>query len=74
MLPIQPLRFDHGNEELAAVGVGPRIGHRNHPHVMLHVKVLVLELIAVDGLAPGAVVVGEVPSLDHEVINYPVEG
>ena len=41
---------------------------------MLQAKVLVLELVAVDGLATSAVVVGEVATLAHEVGDHTVEG
>ena len=41
---------------------------------MLQLEVLVLELVAVDGLAPGSVVVGEVAALAHEVGDDAVEG
>ncbi len=40
---------------------------------MLQLKVLVLELVAVDGLAAGAVVVGEVAALAHKVGDDAVE-
>lgn len=40
---------------------------------MLQHKVLVVKLAAVDGLAAGAVVVGEVASLAHELWNDAVE-
>ena len=41
---------------------------------MLQGEVLVLELVAVDGLAAGAVTRGEVAALAHEVGDDPVEG
>ena len=41
---------------------------------MLELEVLIRELCAVDGLAAGAVVVGEVASLAHEVGDDAVEG
>ena len=40
---------------------------------MLQGEVLVLELVAVDGLAPGAVPGGEVTTLAHEVGDDTVE-
>lgn len=40
---------------------------------MLQIEVLVLELVAVDALAAGAVVVGEVSALAHEVRDDAVE-
>ncbi len=41
---------------------------------MLQLEVLVGELVAVDTLSAGSVVVGEVSSLAHEVGDDPVEG
>lgn len=40
---------------------------------VLELEVLVWELGSVDGLAAGAVVVGEVTSLDHKVLDDTVE-
>ena len=40
---------------------------------MLVLKVLVLELHAVDGFPAGAIASGKVPSLDHELLDYAVE-
>lgn len=40
---------------------------------MFEDEVLIIKLSAVDGLAAGAVVVGEVASLAHELRNNPVE-
>ncbi len=37
---------------------------------MLELEVLVLKLGAVDGLAPGSVVVGEVTTLNTGIIKY----
>ena len=41
---------------------------------MLELEVLIGELVAVDGLAAGAVALGEVTALDHEVLDDAVEG
>ena len=41
---------------------------------MLQVEVLILKLVAVDGLAASSVVVGEVAALAHEVGDDAVEG
>lgn len=40
---------------------------------MLELEVLVGEPVAVDGLATGAIALGEVTTLDHEVLNNAVE-
>ena len=41
---------------------------------MLLDKVLVIELVSIDGLATGAVVIGEVTTLAHEVGDDTMEG
>lgn len=41
---------------------------------MLDLEVLIRELLAVDGLATGAVAIGEVTTLDHELLDNAVEG
>merc|ERR1719453_2785280 len=40
---------------------------------MLELEVLILEFLAVDGLSTSAVPLGEVASLEHEVLDHPVE-
>ena len=72
---IQPLGLGGAEEELGPVGVGPGVGHREHTGSgVLEGEVLVLKLVAVDGLAPSAVSCGEVATLAHEVGDHPVEG
>lgn len=74
MLPVEPRRRRKGDEELGAVGVGPRVGHAQDARAgMLQRGVnLVVELVAVDGgaAAPGA---RRVAALDHEVGDDAVE-
>lgn len=41
---------------------------------MLELKVLISELVAVDGLAAGSVSFGEVATLNHELLDDAVEG
>ena len=41
---------------------------------VLELEVLIRELLAVDGLATSSVTVGEVTTLDHELLNDAVEG
>lgn len=75
MTIVEPGSFDGCNEELGAVGVGAGIGHRHNTGAgMLQGEVLILKLVAVDGLAAGTVVVGEISSLAHEVGDHTVEG
>jgi len=75
VLTIQPLGLGGAEEELRPVGVGSSVGHGQDTRAgVLEGEVLVLELVAVDGLAPGAVARGEVTTLAHEVGDDPVEG
>lgn len=65
---------DGGDEELAAVGAGAGVGHgEQEGTVMLEVEVLVGEFFAVDGLTTGTVERSEVTTLDHELLDHPVE-
>jgi hypothetical protein len=41
---------------------------------VLELEVLIGELLAVDGFATGSVAVGEVTTLDHELLDDTVEG
>lgn len=74
MLVVKPLGLDGADEELRPVGVGSGVGHGEDAGAsVLQDEVLVLELVAVDGLATGAVAGGEVASLTHEVGDDAVE-
>lgn len=60
VLAVEPRGNDSGDEELRAVGVGTGVGHGEEERsVVTELEVLVGELVAVDGLAASAVVVGE---------------
>jgi len=74
VLAVEPGAGDGAEEELRSVRVGSGVGHGQDSRsgVFEH-KVLVWELATVDGLAPGAVVVGEITSLAHKVRNNTVE-
>ena len=75
VLAIEPRGGDGGDEELRAVGVGTSVGHREEAGAsVLELEVLILELGAVDGLATSAVALGEVTTLEHEVLDDAVEG
>jgi len=68
MLAIQPRSLGSANKELRTVGVGSSIGHAEDARAsVLEREVLVLELVAIDGLAASSVVVGKVSALAHEV-------
>ena len=52
---VEPGGDDGGDEELAAIGVGAGVGHAEHEGLVVReFEVLVRELLAVDGLAAGA--------------------
>jgi len=75
VLTVQPVGLNGAEEELGTVGVGALVSHgENTLTSVLKVEVLVLELLTVDGLTTGAVVVGEVTTLAHELGDNPVEG
>ena len=68
MLSIKPLGLGSAEEELASIGVGASIGHgENSRSSVLQGEVLILELVAVDGLATSSVVVGEVTTLNKKI-------
>lgn len=72
---IQPGRLHGGDEELGSVGIGSSVGHGHYTGTgVSQDEVLILELVSVDGLAAGAVVVLEIATLAHEVRNHTVEG
>lgn len=72
---VQPGGLHGGNKELGSVGVGTSVGHRHDTRSgVLQDEVLILELVSVDGLTSGSVMVLEVATLAHEVRNHTVEG
>lgn len=49
MLAVQPVALGAGDEELAAVRVGARIGHREEASVIvLELEILILKFVTVD--------------------------
>jgi len=75
VLAIKPLGLGGTQEELTAIGVGSSVGHRKDSRSgVLELEVLVLELVSVDRLSTGSVVVGEVTALAHEVRDHTMEG
>ena len=75
VLAIQPRRGLGADEKLRAVSIRSRVGHGHDARLgVLELEVLVVELLPVDGLAAGAVPVGEVAALAHEFGDDPVEG
>lgn len=72
---IQPGRFDSGDEELRPVGIRASISHREDAGAgVFQGEVFIGEFGTVDGLAPSAVVVGEVTALTHEIGDDTMEG
>lgn len=71
---VQPAGLLRGNEELRTVGVLASIGHAQPAGaIVLQLEVLILETFAVDGTSAGTVTLGEVTTLDHEVLNDAME-
>jgi len=71
---IEPRGDNGGDEELGAVGVLSGVSHGEDTGLgVLERKVLISELLAVDGLSASSVAAGEVTTLQHEVGDYAVE-
>ena len=64
MLVVQMLGLGCGDEELRSVGVGAGVGHGEQPGgVMLHQKILVIELRTVDALSASAIKILKISTL-----------
>lgn len=75
MVAIEPRSGHSSNKELRSVGARTSIGHRQKTRSsVLLGEVLILKLVAVNGLSTGTVVSGKVASLQHKVGNDSVEG
>lgn len=74
MTSVQPAGLLGCNEELRAIGVLASIGHAQPTGaIMLQLEVLILETFTVNGASAGTVTLGEVTTLDHEILNDAVE-
>lgn len=74
MLSVEPTGFGTGDKELTAVSVGASIRHGKYTGLgMSQLEVLVFKSGAVDRFAAGAVMVGEITTLAHEIRYDPVE-
>jgi len=71
---VEPARGGGADEELGSVGIWTSVGHAEKALLgVLQLEVLIWEFFTIDGLATGAVVLGEVTALDHEVLDDTVE-
>jgi hypothetical protein len=67
VLPVKPRSLCSTQEELASVGVGASVGHAEYSWSgMPELEILVRELVTIDRLSSGAIVVGEVTTLRKE--------
>ena len=74
VLAVEPGGDDGGDEELGAVGVWAGVRHRQEARFsVFELEVFIGELVAVNRLAAGAVVVGEIATLAHEIADDAVE-
>jgi len=74
VLRVQPGSHDGGDEELRSIGIGTGVGHgKKKRFAVLEVKVLICELLAVNGSSTRSVSTGEIASLEHELRDHTVE-
>ena len=75
MLSIEPVARDESHEELGSISVGSSIGHGHiSSFSMLDGEVLIVELVAIDGLTSSTVAGSEIATLSHELGDDSVEG
>ena len=74
VLSVEPGAGDEGDEELGTVGVRAGIGHGEQVGLgVLQLEVFISEFLSVDGFSSSAVLLGEVSSLGHEIVDDSVE-
>ena len=69
MFAVEEVALGSSDEELAAVGVLPTVGHGQQARlIVLQLKILIGKCgSGVDGHAPGAVRIHKVAALDHDI-------
>ena len=71
---IEPPRFNCGDEKLGTIRAGASIGHAKQARLgVFEFEVFVCEFLTVDALATGAVTIGKVTTLKHELWNDTME-
>ena len=74
MSSVEPWRRLESDEELRAVRISARVGHREKVWLrVVQVEVFVIELVSVDRLATCAISSSEVTTLSHEASDDSVE-
>merc|ERR1719414_689163 len=71
---IQPRCFNSGDKKLRPIGIFATVRHRHGEFLVFQLKVFVGEFGAVNAMSSRAIVLGEVPALDHKTGNDPVKG
>lgn len=74
MLSVEPGSPCSRDEKLATVGVGPRVRHRQAESLVFQLEVFISEGSSPDRSSSRPIIVGEVPTLNHEAGNYSMEG
>jgi len=74
VLTVKVRSRDKGDKKLGPIGIFSGVGHGEEiGFFMFLYKVLIVEIIAIDGLSTGTVSTGEVTALGHEIRNNTVE-
>ena len=70
VLVVKPLSLDGGDEELRPVGVGAGVGHTQQTRApVLHQKVLILKLGAINALAACPVKILKISALKIQILH-----
>ena len=74
MFEFLPRCFNSGNKKLRPIGIFATVRHRHGEFLVFQLKVFVGEFGAVNAMSSRAIMLGEVPALDHKTGNDPVKG